>query len=401
MTEKQNILFYIPTISQEWGGVRQYAAGLMKLFPLLEEKYNFYIYHDGEDPVIKSILSEHKNLILIKPSSINLKKDILPKKLKYYVNLFRNKFLRSKISLAEKSILDTVIDDYQIDTIHCPYQFLPRIKYLHTKKVTRITTMHDIQELHFPEFFTAAQRADRAVNYMNYINDADIVIVSYNHIKEDIKKFFNKNENQIFVLLLKMDNLWYKKYETHKLQNIEIFEKYLFYPANFWKHKNHKKLVEAIHFLKINKGIKVNLILSGDNKNYEGPNINDLIKNLDIEDQIKTVGIVDEVTLYNLYKNTLGVVVPTLYEAGSFPLMESILLQVPVICSNITSLPETIGNDKFIFNPNSVEDIAEKVEKLWLDESYRNLSNDNNKKQQARLIDTKADQILDKIYSTG
>ena len=46
MTEKQNILFYIPTISQEWGGVRQYSAGLMKLFPLLEEKYNFYIYHD-------------------------------------------------------------------------------------------------------------------------------------------------------------------------------------------------------------------------------------------------------------------------------------------------------------------------------------------------------------------
>jgi glycosyltransferase involved in cell wall biosynthesis len=399
MTEKQNILFYIPTISQEWGGVRQYAAGLMNLFPLLEEKYNFYIYHDGEDPVIKSILSEHKNLVLVKPSFINLKKDIFPKKLKYYINLFKNKFFGSKVSLVENSILDVVIHDYQIDTIHCPYQFLPSIKF-QNKKVKRITTMHDVQELHFPEFFTAAQRADRAVNYMKYINDAEIVIVSYNHIKEDIKKYFNKNENQIFVLLLKMDNLWYKKYETHEVQKIEIFEKYLFYPANFWKHKNHKKLVEAIHLLKISKGIKVNLIFSGDNKNYEGPNINDLIKSLNLEDQIKTVGIVDEFTLYNLYKNTLGVVVPTLYEAGSFPLMESILLKVPVICSNVTSLPETVGNDKFIFDPNSSEDIAEKVEKLWLDESYRNLSNENNKKQQARLIDTKAEQILDKIYSS-
>ena len=398
MTEKQKRLVYIPTISQEWGGVRQYSAGLMKLFPLLEEKYNFYIYHDGEDPVIKSILSEHKNLVLIKPSSINLKKDIFPKKLKYYINLFRNKFFRSKVSLVEKSVLDIVIYDYQIDIIHCPYQFFPSINFLN-KKVKRITTMHDVQELHFPEFFTAAQRANRAVNYMKYINDAEIVIVSYNHIKEDIKKYFNKNENQIFVQLLKMDNLWFKKYENNNVQKIEIFDKYIFYPANFWKHKNHKKLIEAIQFLKLKKGIKINLILSGDNKNHEGPSINELIKRLDLEDQIKTIGIVDEISLYNLYKNTLGVVVPTLYEAGSFPLMESILLEVPVVCSNVTSLPETIGNDSFVFNPNSVESIAEKIEKLWNDKEYRMLSITNNKNQKSRLINTRADIILNEIYT--
>ena len=259
--------------------------------------------------------------------------------------------------------------------------------------------MHDVQELHFPEFFTAAQRANRAVNYMKYINDAEIVIVSYNHIKEDIKKYFNKNENQIFVLLLKMDNLWFKKYENNNVQKIEIFDKYIFYPANFWKHKNHKKLIEAIQFLKLKKGIKINLILSGDNKNHEGPSINELIKRLDLEDQIKTIGIVDEISLYNLYKNTLGVVVPTLYEAGSFPLMESILLEVPVVCSNVTSLPETIGNDSFVFNPNSVESIAEKIEKLWNDKEYRMLSITNNKNQKSRLINTRADIILNEIYT--
>ena len=79
--------------------------------------------------------------------------------------------------------------------------------------------------------------------------------------------------------------------------------------------------------------------------------------------------------------------------------MESILLEVPVVCSNVTSLPETIGNDSFVFNPNSVESIAEKIEKLWNDKEYRMLSITNNKNQKSRLINTRADIILNEIYT--
>ena len=62
---------------------------------------------------------------------------------------------------------------------------------------------------------------------------------------------------------------------------------------------------------------------------------------------------------------------PTLYEAGSFPLMESILMGIPVVCSNVTSLPETIGDNQFVFDPNNINDIAEKIIKIWDDENYR------------------------------
>ena len=124
-----------------------------------------------------------------------------------------------------------------------------------------------------------------------------------------------------------------------------------------WPHKNHKNLVKSIKLLK-EKGIVVNVVLSGDSNSKNGDIVKEMIHQYNLQNQFTLVGIVNEAELYNLYKNSQGVVIPTLYEAGSFPLVESILMEIPVICSNITSLPETIGNQEFIFDPNSVENIG-------------------------------------------
>lgn len=165
-----------------------------------------------------------------------------------------------------------------------------------------------------------------------------------------------------------------------------------------WPHKNHKNLVKSIKLLK-EKGIVVNVVLSGDSNSKNGDIVKEMIHQYNLQNQFTLVGIVNEAELYNLYKNSQGVVIPTLYEAGSFPLVESILMEIPVICSNITSLPETIGNQEFIFDPNSVENIAKKIELLWINENYRNASILNNQKQQRRLIETNAEKMILSIYN--
>lgn len=395
-----NILFYIPFLSQEFGGVRQYSAGILALVGAMPSNFVFHIYHDGNDPVIMEILAKFPQFKLIKPKSVTLsKKEQNKKKLEYYQAVFEKKVLKRKVNYYEKSELELIIEKFKIDIIHCPYQFIPEVRKTKINyPVKLITTMHDVQELHFPEFFTAEERANRAVNYMHYIRNSDHIIVSYQHIKDDIVKYFAEREEKISVLLLKMNNLWFNNYNDQSKKNIAFVDKpYLFYPANFWNHKNHLNLIRAILLLK-NKGIIVNLVLTGDTKMENGKEIEGLIKELQLQNQIRILGIVDEETLYSLYQNAVGVVVPTKYEAGSFPLMESILMNIPVICSNVTSLPETIGNLDFIFNPNDPNNIADKVAQLWNDPGFREKSYKNNLKQQERLIDTKADIILKKIY---
>lgn len=395
MSRKKNILFYIPNLSQDAGGVRQYAAGLLNLFISLNEQYHFHIYHDGNDEVIMNILKENTELRHIKSKDYEFtKKEIVQQKILRFYNRSKNLLIK-RISYNKKTVLDKIISSNEIDIIHCPFQYIP-----HKSNVKLITTLHDVQELYFPEFFSSAQRAYRAVHYKDYIDRADKVIVSYQHVKNDLIKFFAKDADLIDVLLLKMDKLWFSKYVNHtfKKQN-SVPEKFLMYPANFWKHKNHEKLIEVIQYLKEQKGIAVHLVLTGDHNFDHGIYITNLISKLHLNNQITVLGIVDELTLYNLYKTTTGVVVPTLYEAGSFPLMESILMEIPVICSNTTSLPETIGDSEFIFDPLSVEDMADKIIKLWSQEDYRHRSIYNCKKQQHRLIETEASDKLKKIYS--
>ena len=66
------------------------------------------------------------------------------------------------------------------------------------------------------------------------------------------------------------------------------------------------------------------------------------------------------------------VVIPTLYEAGSFPLLEAMTLGVPVICSSVTSLPETIEDVRFIFNPLDIEAMAHLILQMLENDKLRN-----------------------------
>ena len=63
--------------------------------------------------------------------------------------------------------------------------------------------------------------------------------------------------------------------------------------------------------------------------------------------------------------------IPTKYEAGSAPLYEAMRYSVPVICSNVTSLPNTIVDEEFIFNPDDVAEIGGKIKRMLTEEDFR------------------------------
>ena len=84
------------------------------------------------------------------------------------------------------------------------------------------------------------------------------------------------------------------------------------------------------------------------------------ISELNLSEAVHFLGIVPEEDLISLYKNSSLVVIPTLYEAGSGPLYEAMRYQVPVICSNVTSLPDTVSNDEFLFDPNDMKSYQKK-----------------------------------------
>jgi glycosyltransferase involved in cell wall biosynthesis len=119
-----------------------------------------------------------------------------------------------------------------------------------------------------------------------------------------------------------------------------------------------------------------------------------------VRDFIHFLGVVPQVDLKWLYRNSLSVVVPSLYEAGSFPLIEAMQLEVPVLCASTTSLPATIGDNRFVFDPRDSEQMASLMSKMASDQEYRQQGIYNSKMRMETLRQIKVGPLVEELWRT-
>ncbi|MBP7554221.1 MAG: glycosyltransferase, partial [Spirochaetes bacterium] len=136
-------------------------------------------------------------------------------------------------------------------------------------------------------------------------------------------------------------------------------EKYFFYPAQFWTHKNHYNLIISfIEFLKIHPNYK--LVFTGSDKgnlNY----LKNIINENDMENKVLILGFVEKDALYSLYKNASALIMPTFLGPTNMPLIEALELECPVLCSDFEGHREILENCALYFNPANTDEIYEKM----------------------------------------
>lgn len=150
---------------------------------------------------------------------------------------------------------------------------------------------------------------------------------------------------------------------------LETPEKYVFYPAQFWKHKNHMNLIKAVKLVaeEIND---IHLVLAGSEKN----NMNAVKKYISenrLENYITIKGFVSNENIAYLYKHAVGMVMPSYFGPTNIPPLEAMALGCPVAVSNRYAMPEQVGSAGLLFNPDSPEEIAECIRKMWRDDALR------------------------------
>ncbi len=365
---KVNILYYIPKVNQSSGGIRQYSIALLKILSN-DKKNSYYILNNNHDSQISDIIINNRSNLFLIPKSIGNEKfleNIILKTIKIYNILCYLKFKEWKV--IKWSYLNRICKKYNIDLVHSPVQYAP---YTNIKT---IWTLHDIQELIHPEYFKPIDRVIRSYSRFDNINRGCHIIVSYQHVKNDIINYFNLSENSISICNLIIKDFWFSSFNKNNIDVnfLKLFpKKYLLYPANTWPHKNHIALIESLNILKNNSVEDIHVICTGDLNEYYYNTLLPLINKYSLQKNFYFVGILEEEKLYTLYMNSYAIVIPTKYEAGSFPLIECIELGIPVICSNITSLPETISNKNLIFNPDDHINLAKMIERLYFNEKFR------------------------------
>ncbi len=262
-----------------------------------------------------------------------------------------------------------IVREENVDLIHAPIQYYST--YL--KSIPMVATLHDLQHYHLPSFFSKEELEYREIFYKKVAFASTRIIVSFSHVKQDIVSFFKISENRIDVCQIGTDlpvSIDFTKFSDIKHKYI-LPNKYLLYSANTWVHKNHVNLISALKLVHDKYHQKISLICTGNQYENYFPRIVKEIQRNNLEQYVNFLGYIPEEDKLLILKNATLVVVPTLYEAGSFPLMEAINYQVPVICSNVTALPEQIGDPRFLFDPHDVDEIAFKIHLMLTNEQLR------------------------------
>ena len=378
------IAYYIHHTAISAGGIFTYSIGILRQIIKSDEIEKVVIITSEE---IKERLNEFSSNPKVKIRIVN--RNNLLVKISYSISyviynlavLFQKYILIKKISRQLKCF-STFINPYRkvlelenVSIFHIPVQYSPIYKF----KFPVIITMHDLQEYHFPEFFSSRETRHRNINNKKAIYDSDHLIVSFKHVRDDIIKYFKVDGNKISICPPPFAENWFiSKNESgwnDLSEKYSIRKDFVLYPAATWKHKNHITLIRAIKML-VDDGIEIELVCTG-NKTDHYKNIRGVIEELQLSEKVHFLGIVTEEDLIGLYKNTRLVVIPTLYEAGSGPLYEAMRYKAPVICSNVTSLPETIDKNEFIFDPNDVAALKEKIMRGLNDTSFREKNIEN------------------------
>lgn len=149
-------------------------------------------------------------------------------------------------------------------------------------------------------------------------------------------------------------------------QEIGLPEKYLFYPAQFWAHKNHPRLLEAFARLAAQHE-DARLVLVGSPKNGSAA-VADTIGRLGVEDRVLVLGYVTNEQMVHLYRHARALVFPTFFGPTNIPPLEAFVLGCPVAVSGIYGMPEQLGDAALYFDQTSVEEIAGACARLWADD---------------------------------
>jgi glycosyltransferase involved in cell wall biosynthesis len=227
-----------------------------------------------------------------------------------------------------------------------------------------VFTLHDMQERYYPNFFSNYERFLRWLYNRTLAKKASKIICESSFVKNDIVKFTKVDGDKINIIQSPPpEDFLNFKFDSNKFNLIKkkynLPDKFIFYPAQCWFHKNHIRLVESFKIIS-KKHDDVYLVLTGSQKNNYNNLIN-RIKELKLDNKVKHLGYIDYEDLSYFYKMSLFLVMPTLFESVSIPIYEAFSLEVAVCSSNVVALPDQVGDAGLLFDPLDINDMANKM----------------------------------------
>jgi glycosyltransferase involved in cell wall biosynthesis len=229
--------------------------------------------------------------------------------------------------------------------------------------------VHDFQECRLPEFFTAQEAAERSAlpKKISRVSNATLILSSYDALN-DFGTFFPGYVCKVKVLRFASSLPDFSSIDFNELKKeFDIRQPFFICSNQFWQHKNHRVVLEAIKILK-EKGLKFQVLFTGKNYDHRNPKyftgLTDLVSDYQINDWVKFLGFIDRKVQLCMAKNAMSYIQPSLFEGWSTTVEDAKCLNQHVLLSDIPVHREQLTYNVDFFNPHDPIDLAEKMEKI-------------------------------------
>ncbi|MBA2725507.1 MAG: glycosyltransferase family 4 protein, partial [Actinobacteria bacterium] len=274
---------------------------------------------------------------------------------------------------GENSWLAKECRKQMIDLVHHGGGTMPLVRTARRS----VLTIHDLQFLYFPEYFTRTKLRFLKMMVPRSAEAARLVLVPSEFSRRTVIERLSIDPSTVIVVPHGIAPRDQSEVPTDIRSRFELDGPYFLYPAATYPHKNHLVLLEAFsHLLKDHP--EALLVLTGAKAWQEwsvakdmGQRIQREIVNLGISERVRSLGYVSSADLDALYNDAVALTFPSRFEGFGAPALEAMARGCAVIASNATALPEVLATCGKLVSPDNAEEWCQAMALMLEDEDLR------------------------------
>lgn len=244
------------------------------------------------------------------------------------------------------------------DVIFSPTHYAPRFS-----PVPSVVSVMDMSFIHYPEMFKSKDLY-QLKNWTEYsVNRASKVITISQASKDDIIKEYKIDRDSVQVIYPGVNYERFNQASTMEevKKKYNIPDKYILFVGTLQPRKNIVRLIQAFKKVIQNEKFQdLKLVVIG-KKGWHYDEILSAPRENEVDNKVMFLDFVPDEDMPPLYRSAEVFVLPSLYEGFGLPILEAMKYGCPVITSNVSSMPEVGGDAAVYCDPESVEDIKEKI----------------------------------------
>lgn len=257
----------------------------------------------------------------------------------------------------------------KVDIFHSPHSIPVPVK-----KARLIVTIHDLFFVKHPELAGRRVSDEHKRLSRSYLSKVRRIITVSNNSKKDIVEIFGISPEKVTVIYEGVDNIFRVINEKTSLEYIRgvygLPKEFILFVGTISPRKNPDYLIEAFSIIKKRRIKDIFLITIGP-RGLKADETLRLISKKNLEGSVRHIGYVPYEYMPYLYNMASLLVYPSLYEGFGLPPLEAMACGIPVIASNVSSMPEILGDAALLVDPYNPHEIADTIERLLYDEPLR------------------------------